>query len=199
MYEPRQDIKHIQATREQIVAILESINQPMVAAMGRSAETAKAYIVGIRSQSSGLFSIYVYLYLVDAKECLIYLHDPPEIQMETYHDIEVESLAFVESMGFMVDNVNFRDMQPDQQEEYMDGIPVFQADLEAFARSQELSNEASAEDSEDSEDVEDAEVVDLSPLEDDFLELKEMAEPQEPVSVVTAEGLAKIMRMLSSF
>ena len=165
--------------------------------MGRSAEAAKVYIVGMRNHPSGLFSIYVYLYLVDARECLIYLHDPPEIQMDAYHDTELEAFAFVESMGFMVDNVNFRKMQPAQQEEYMAGLPVFQSDLEAFARSQGIGDEAPAE------DAEDAEAVDLSPLEDDVIELKEVAGEAvgspPPAKVVTAEGLAQIIRMFSSF
>jgi len=41
--------------------------------------------------------------------------------------------------------------------------------------------------------------VDLSPLEDDVLELDEVAELMEPPSVVSTEGLAKIIRMFSSF
>lgn len=192
MYDLRQDLSHIQTTRENIVAIIESINQPMVAAMGRSAEPAKAYIVGVRNPS-GSFSIYVYLYLVDQHESLIYLHDPAEIPREAYRDNELEALGFVESMGFMIDNLNFRKLPPEQQTELMTEIPCFQADLEAFAASR-AGADAPAEDGEQ---------VDLSPLEDDVLELEEVAEEMvETVAaspVLAPEGLAKIARMLGSF
>ena len=202
MFELREDIKLIQTARESIVAIIESINQPMVAARGQAAEPAKAYIVGVRN-ASGLFSVYVYLYLVNLRECLIYLHDPPEIQMEAYHDTELEALGFVESMGFMVDNLNFRNMQPEQQVELMTSMPCFQQDLAAWAKvhwaaDAEVTLDDAAAAAEGGSDA-----VDLSPLEDDVIELEEVAEvvpePPPPAQVITPEGLAKIIRMLSSF
>ncbi len=197
MYELRTDIKRIQTKRENIVAIIESINQPMVAAMGRSAERAKAHIVGVRNPS-GTFSIYVYLFLVDAKEALIYLHDPAEIKMEAYHDTELVALGFVESMGFMVDNLNFRAMQPQQQVDLLASLPCFHEDLTAWAKTQAVAEPAEGE-----LEVEESDIVDLSPLEDDVLELEEVAEevtaPGPAAKVVSPEGLAKIIRMFSSF
>lgn len=199
MFELREDIKHIHTARESIVAIIESINQPMVAARGQAAEAAKAYIVGVRN-ASGLFSIYVYLFLVDPRECLVYLHDPPEIQMEEYHETELEALGFVESMGFMVDNLNFRTMQPEQQVELMASIPCFHQDLLAFAKAH-LANREPSGDEDAGTDADDG--IDLSPLEDDIIELEEVAEiipePAVAAQVITPAGLAKIIRMLSSF
>jgi len=198
VFELREDIKHIQTVRESIVAIIESINQPMVAARGQAAEAAKCYIVGVRN-ASGLFSVYVYLYLVDLRECLVYLHDPPEIQMEEYHDTELEALGFVESMGFMVDNLNFRNVQPEQQVELMDSIPCFHGDLKAFAKTHLAGQDPSDE---EEGAVEGGEKVDLSPLEDDIIELEDaeiVSEPPVAAQVITPEGLAKIIRMLSSF
>ena len=113
--------------------------------------------------------------------------------MEEYRDNELEALGFVESMGFMVDNLNFRKLPSEQQTELMTEIPCFQADLEAFAASR-AGAEAPAEDGEQ---------VDLSPLEDDVLELEEVAEEMvETVAaspVLAPEGLAKIARVLGSF
>lgn len=195
MFEIRPDIGFLQTSRENIVAIIESINQPMVAAAGGSAEQTKCYIVGVRN-ASGLFSIHIYLYMNNTQECLIYLHDPPEIQMDNYHDTELEALGFVESMGFMVDNLNFRTMPPEAQLETMANLPVFQADLKAWAAAQEGNQGFN-------EDVDEDGVVDLTPLEDDVIELDEVAEelvePPPPAKVITPEGLAKIIRMFSSF
>ena len=194
MYEI-QELKCIKASKEQIVAIIESINKPMVAAAGKPLEATKAYILGMR-QSSGLYSIYVYLHLVHSKECLIYLHDPGEIAMEAYHETEVDALQFVESMGFMVDNCNFRNLTPEQQQELIDQMPIFTEDLKEFDR---LLNGGDVEVKEgDQEDP-----VDLGPLEEGIIELNEVAEivPEAvPVKqVVSKEGLAKIIRLFSSF
>lgn len=197
MYEIRHDLKSVKVPAEQIVAIIESINTPMVAAEGKPLEPTKGLIMGVRNPS-GMFSIYIYLHLLQSKECLIYLHDPPEIPMEAYHETEVEALQFVESMGFMVDNLNFRKLPPEQQQALIQGLPIFYDDLEAYARMLEPEPEGGEERAQAD--------VDLSPLQDDVIELSEVAEEvqeaeviQEPVRVVSEEGLARIARLFSSF
>ncbi len=193
MYEIHPELKSIQTSSEQIVAIIESINNPMVAAAGKPLEPAKAFIVGVRN-ASGLFSIYVYLHLLQSKECLIYLHDPAEIPMESYHDIELEALQFVESMGFMVDNLNFRNLTVDQRDELMQHLPLFHDDLNEFARRMQKDG---------NENASDEEVLDLAPLEEGVLDLDGAAEVTAPAgereAIVSDEGLAKIIRMFSSF
>jgi hypothetical protein len=187
------ELKSIQVGREQIVTIIESINSPMVAAANKPLEPAKSYILGVRN-TSGLFTIYVYLHLLQSKECMIYLHDPPEIQMESYHDTELEALQFVESMGFMVDNVNFRNMAPEQQVTLMEEMPMFVDDLEAFDRQQTAAREGGLK--EDSE-------TDIPELAEDVVELQELAESggDQPahIQVVSKEGLSKIIKLFSSF
>lgn len=194
MFEPRPDLVHIQTRREWIVAIIESINSPFVAATGRSLEAAKAWIVGARAPS-GKFSIYVYLHFPGSNESLVYLHEPAEIAVEQYHETELEALQFVESMGFMVDNANFRNLSLEQQEQMLRTLPCFQPDLKAWARAQQAAEGGAGD-------------PDLSGLEGDVLELEEVAEelPAPRVSapvaagpVISPEGVAKIARLLSSF
>ncbi len=193
MYEIHPELKSIQTSNDQIVAIIESINNPMVAAAGKPLEPAKAFIMGVRN-ASGLFSVYVYLHLLQSKECLIYLHDPAEIPMESYHDIELEALQFVESMGFMVDNLNFRNLPDDQRNELMQRLPLFHEDLVEFARKMKTDG---------GQDTEDEEVLDLAPLEEGVLDLDDVQEvkatPAIQDALVSEEGLAKIIRMFSSF
>jgi hypothetical protein len=193
VFEIHAGIKSIQVGREQIVTIIESINSPMVAAANKPLEPAKSYILGVRN-ASGLFSIYVYLHLLQSKECQIFLHDPPEIPMESYHDTELEALQFVESMGFMVDNVNFRNMAPDQQVTLMEEMPMFVDDLEAFAKQQQAAREGGLKEDSD---------TDIPELAEDVVELQELAESggDQPahIQVVSKEGLAKIIKLFSSF
>ncbi len=195
MYEIRSDYQSIKAQQDQIVAIIESINNPLVAAAGKPLEPAKVYIMGVRNPS-GSFSIYIYLHLLQSKECLIYLHDPPEVSRDDYHETEMEALQFVESMGFMVDNTNFRKMSPEHQSALLARLPMFYEDLEEFARRMSGDEESGEGEAEQGD-------VDLAPLEEGVIELNEDAvvetAPAKPQPVVSREGLAKIAKMLSSF
>jgi hypothetical protein len=195
VFQLRPDLKVLNVVREQIVAIIESINTPMVAAGDRSNQKAKAFIVGVRTPA-GQFSLFIYLHLLDTRECLIYQCQPPETPMDGYHDLELEALQFVESMGFMVDNLHFRNLPADQQVSMLQGLPFNHTDLQAFAKLDASANEATAEDSEAG--------VDLSPLEEDVIELEDVADaaaapPPVPEKVVPKEGLTKIIRLLASF
>jgi hypothetical protein len=184
MYELHNEITTIHAEREQVVAVIESINTPMVAAANKPLEPAKAFIVGVRNHS-GTFSIYVYLHLIQSVECLVFLHDPPEISFEAYHRVEMEALQFVESMGFMVDNLNFRNLTEENQRALMKSLPVFCSDLRTFVRDQQAEWGVAATGDEG------------------VLELSDVAEVTEPAAAsgktVPREGLVKIVRLLSSF
>ncbi len=183
MYSFHPELKSLPHGPQNVVAIIESINTPMVAAESRPLEPSQAYIVGMRTPA-GTFSIYVYLYLSQSRDCLVYLHEPPEIPMASYHQFELEALQFVESMGFMVDNVNFRGLDAAHQQELLGRLPVFQTDLVAYARAVESEREGGEE-----EVLSDGEVM----------ELEEVAEVESPPAALEGEELQKIARLLSSF
>lgn len=182
MFVIRPDLKVLPYGPQNIVAIIESINTPMVAAEGRPLEPSQAYIVGMRNPS-GTFSIFVYLYLAQSRQCLIYTHEPPEIPMASYHQFELEALQFVESMGFMVDNVNFRGLDTAHQQELLARLPIFHVDLAAYAKA--MNGERAAGE----QDISDAEVM----------ELEEVAEVENQPAPLEGDSLQKIMRLLSSF
>ncbi|NMB75868.1 MAG: hypothetical protein GYA21_12170 [Myxococcales bacterium] len=189
MFTHRTDLTSLPLSREQVVAIIESINTPFVAVEGRTNQQAKAFIVGVRNPS-GQFSIFIYLHLLEDRACVIWCCDPPEIPMNAYHQFEVEALQFVESMGFMVDNLHFRNLPPDQQEAMLTALPLTHTNLAAFAR-QSAGGEAGADGQEP---------LDLSPLEEGVIELQEEAAPEAPAGpVLPPEARAKLARLLGSF
>jgi len=124
MFRPEESITHVPVTKEQVVAVVESINQPQVSIPGKSPQTVAGWLVGIRN-ANGTFSIFVGLHLAKSGENVIYLHDNRHIAVEAYRDLEVEGLHFLESMGFMLDNLNFRNLAGPAQEETMKRIPLF--------------------------------------------------------------------------
>ncbi|BDG08050.1 hypothetical protein [Anaeromyxobacter paludicola] len=124
MFQPDPSLRFIPATRERVVAIVESINQPQISVPGRPAQAVQGYLVGLRNPG-GSFSVFVVLSLPASGENVVYLHDRREVGIEDYRGTEVEGLQFLESMGFMLDNLNFRNLAPELQERTLKRITAF--------------------------------------------------------------------------
>ena len=124
MFKPDPSVQFVQATRDQVVALVESINQPQVSIPGKTSQAVQGYLCGLRNPN-GSFSILVSLFLPKAGETVVYVHDRRQLSLEDYRQVEIEGLQFLESMGFMLDNLNFRNLAPAQQEATLKRVPVF--------------------------------------------------------------------------
>nr|WP_153864838.1 MULTISPECIES: social motility and stimulation tgl protein [Myxococcaceae] len=113
-------------TREQVASLHQSINSPHVAIPGKAAGPAQAFIVGLRV-AAGL-RVFVYLYLGETADCAVYVSDAGAVPAARYADEEGEALAFVESLGFMMDDARFRTLPPAQQDELLRTLPAFLKD-----------------------------------------------------------------------
>lgn len=107
---------------EQIVAVIESINTPNIAIPDMGTEPTKAYLVGCMTPGGGA-AIFCYLLMLDTNRPVVYLSNPPEVTLDQYAWLENESIQFVESMGFMLDNLGFRSREPDDQLHLVEGFP----------------------------------------------------------------------------
>ncbi len=125
-FKPEPSLTWIQTTREQVVAVVESINQPQVSIPGKTSQQVFGSLAGVRN-ANGSFSIYVGLHLPTTGENVIYVHERRQLSVDDYREVEVEGLNFLESMGFMLDNVNFRNLSPQVQEQTLRRIPLFAA------------------------------------------------------------------------
>ncbi len=118
------ELKGLPALKEQVVALYESLNQPHLAIPGRQAGPARSFILGLRGPSG--FAAFVYLYLPTSGECAVYMPSNRTATAEQYESEEAEALGFVESMGFIMDNTNFRARPPSEQDEIVKTWPPFQ-------------------------------------------------------------------------
>lgn len=123
-FEPEPSIAWIPAVPGQVVAVVESINQPQVSVPGKAPQQVTGHLCGIRN-ANGTFSIYVALHLPKTGENVVYVHDRRQLGVDDYHEVEVEGVHFLESMGFMLDNLNFRNLAADVQESTLKRIPLF--------------------------------------------------------------------------
>jgi type IV pilus biogenesis/stability protein PilW len=117
-------LKGLPAVKEQVVQLYQSLNQPHLAVPGRRAGPALGYVLGLRGPSG--FAVFVYLYLPESGECAVYVPTNGTVAAEQYQSEEAEALGFVESMGFIMDNLNFRGRPIDEQEMMIRTLPVFQ-------------------------------------------------------------------------
>jgi hypothetical protein len=124
VFQPDKNLRCVPAARERVVALVESINQPQISVPGRPAQAVQGYLVGQRNPG-GSFSVYVVLSLAVSAENVVYLSDNREVPIEEYRALEVEGLQFLESMGFMLDNLNFRGMTPELQEKTLKRVAAF--------------------------------------------------------------------------
>ena len=111
------------ASREQVIALHTSLNSPHLFIPGKPAGPAQAFILGLRGSTG--FATFIYLYLSEAADCAVYVSGKRNTSFEEYLGEEAEALAFVESMGFMMDNSNWRSMAQATQEELLKTLPVF--------------------------------------------------------------------------
>jgi hypothetical protein len=124
VFRPDPAIPYVPATREQVVGLVESINQPQVQIPGKTSQNCSGHLCGLRNPN-GTFSIYVGLHLPKTGENVVYVHDRRQLSVEDYRDVEIEALHFLESMGFMLDNMNFRNLAPEVQAATLTRIPLF--------------------------------------------------------------------------
>jgi hypothetical protein len=116
-------LRGLPAGREQVVALFQSLNQPHLAIPGKQAGPAQGFIVCIRGANG--FAVFVYLYLPESVDCAVYSTGRRNLTVEEYEQEESDALAFLESMAFMVDNLNFRALPLERQEELIRTLPVF--------------------------------------------------------------------------
>ncbi len=124
--EPR--IRHLPAQRERIVAIHTSVNRPPLTLPGKPNQPVQAAVVGISAGQR--FGVFIHLFLTQSLEAIVYA-DPARatVAASDYRQLEGDGLAFVESLGFIMESVNYRDLSAEAQAQLLHALPCFRQDL----------------------------------------------------------------------
>ena len=134
-------VRALDATREQLAALFQSINAPHVAIPGKRAGPAQAFIACLRSTQG--FTVSIFLWLSESQDCAVYLTDRVAQTPEDYRTLQTDALAFVESMGFMMDNLNYRALPPERQTEVLGSLPVYRTKSNTTTTSGERPQQSS--------------------------------------------------------
>lgn len=130
MYTLDPRLRGLPASREQVVALHQSLNQPHVAIPGKRAGPASAFTLGLKGPSG--LNVLVYLFLPDSADCAVYTSDRRNVSVQDYASLEGDALAFVESLGFMMDDLGFAALSSVEQEELMKSLPLFSRDPKSW-------------------------------------------------------------------
>jgi hypothetical protein len=124
VFRPDPTIPFIIASRDGVVTLLESINQPQISIPSKPPQAAYGYLCGVRNPDN-TFTLYVCIFLPASAENVVYTHEPPVLPIEHYRPAESEGRQFLESMGFMLDDLRFRGLAPEQQDRTLERLPIF--------------------------------------------------------------------------
>ena len=109
---------------EQCVTVIESLNRPNISIPDVGTEPTHAFIVGAQGPSGG-FKVFVYMHHLDSGKVSIFASDGAEVSMEGYPHLESTAVEWVESMGFMLDNLNFHLLAPPDKARVGNALQVF--------------------------------------------------------------------------
>ncbi len=127
-------IKQLPAQPESIVAIYSSVNRPPLTLPGKANQPVQAAVVGI--SSGRVFGVFIHLFLTQSMEALVYVDkERSTVLADAYKALEEDGLAFVESLGFIMEPLNFREMKPEEQSQVIASLPCFKQDFGDLAQS----------------------------------------------------------------
>lgn len=116
---------------DHVIDVYNSINRAAIAPPGYNTEPAECFIATIYRE--GAYEVAIYLHLANSNQGLLYRWDGGPVAAETVNDLYQSAFQFSESMGFMMDDMRYREKSPEEKEAQFAQIPMFHQDLSAFA------------------------------------------------------------------
>lgn len=143
MFELNNEQSWVETTAEDVVDIYTSINRSTVQPPDRVPEQAQAFIATV--YKDGAYQVYIYLYLASSNVGLLYCWSEGGVPADTVNTLYSNALQFTESMGFMMDDMRYRDKNPEEKAQAFAEVPMFHSDL-SFMKSEEPEGEEAVED-----------------------------------------------------
>lgn len=119
-----------------ITSLIQSLNTPLVAAGPHPAENVQSWIL-TKGASGGAIEVFVYFHLTESNQAVLYRWDGGPVPGPSQEQVIEEAMGFCESMGFMMDNLNFGQLPPDKRGELLQTLPPFQKDLSLLVKEPE--------------------------------------------------------------
>ncbi|MDB5038908.1 MAG: hypothetical protein JWQ35_2436 [Bacteriovoracaceae bacterium] len=120
----------IHTPKYKILHLYHSLNEPLISpADGLPVQTATATLLVMQDLQKSI-EIFIGLFFPDSGKRILY--KAPIFQIELLSDRITQAQAFVEQMGFLMDNKNFDKARPEEKKTLIRTIPFFYEDIELF-------------------------------------------------------------------
>ena len=113
MFELNESISNIVADKNRIIEIFRSVNDSQVQIPGFDSQNSSSFVVSLTE--NGEIKIYIFLFLKESLKGIVYTTDE-KIKKNNYVDMRNDAIFFLESMGFMLENMDFRKL-PDEEKD----------------------------------------------------------------------------------
>ncbi|HEY8368252.1 MAG TPA: hypothetical protein VIM86_02960, partial [Thermodesulfobacteriota bacterium] len=118
MFEIDSERQSLPLSPDKVLALVASLNAPMVVAADMPVEPTRAYICAYRDGVDEV-SFSIYLHCVESNKGAFYRYDGGRVPQSRFDEVMNEAMAFAESLGFMMDDLGFRDLDPARRDELM--------------------------------------------------------------------------------
>lgn len=132
MFEIQPSIRHLSVQREQVASIFSSINHPQVAVPSKPTQKAEAFVVSLR-EAGDLSLVFICLWLDLDRELVVYGSDP--VPADDGEELRLEAIGFCESMGFIMEEVQYAQLDAASQDELLTRLPPFGSDRRRLSSS----------------------------------------------------------------
>jgi hypothetical protein len=109
---------------DRILALIPSLNTPLVVAADMPVEPTRAYLCAFRLPADRI-GFCIYLHCIQSNKGVFYRYEDRDLAANRLHDIMAEAMGFAESLGFMMDDRNWVDLDPARRRELVEQAPFF--------------------------------------------------------------------------
>jgi hypothetical protein len=118
------NITELNLKKKTIVRMFFSMNVHQVATPEMMLEDARSYVIFFR-EGKERFSAYIALHLLSTNRSLYYSHSSNAFLNEEMEGVQDDAFAFAESLGAMLDEINFSKMSEEAQHTWIDEQDIF--------------------------------------------------------------------------
>lgn len=129
MFVREPSLLHLTASPDDVLTLLTSLNKPMVALEDQPMDEGEATIWSVRRESD-MVSTYIHLSLTGKKIAVFYRYEVDPYPDDLRGMVEGEALGFAESMGFIMDNTHYAELDAEERKQHIERGPFEHAGIE---------------------------------------------------------------------
>lgn len=111
--------------------LMKSVNLSNIYMNGTGAEQARAYVVFVEKERK-LYP-FIYFYFMN-NQGRFFEYEGKYVEIKAFEKVKQEALDMVESMGFIMEEVDLISLSPQEMKEIVKTLPFYYADLEDYRK-----------------------------------------------------------------